>query len=59
MLEVVVVRVSMVGTVGLLGFFFFFFFFFWWLLWDMCGGGVVDRWVAELIFLVVAGERKG
>ena len=54
MLDVVVVRVSMVGTVGLLGFFFFF----WWLLWDMCGGGVVDRWVAELIFLVVAGERK-
>ena len=55
MLEEVVVCVSMVGTMGLLGFFFF---FFWWLLWDMCGGGVVDRWVAELIFLVVAGERK-
>ena len=37
---------------GLLGF------FFWVVKGGVCGGGVVDRWVAELIFLVVAGERK-
>ena len=54
------VCVSMVACIdgGDYGIARFFFFFFLWLLWDMCGGGVVDRWVAELIFLVVAGERK-